>query len=345
MPIRVLICEDSRFMQEVLRKILAADPELQVVGAAPTGREALNLAQTLRPDVVVLDVIMPDMDGFEILRHMVQRNLPTIIVSAVALPGSTVAVSAMEMGAAGCLCKPQEAAGTAQFSRQLVDSVKDAFRMTPENLSQQALRLSRRPQPMLAKTLVVIGASAGGPLLLREVLPRLPADLRAAVLVVQHLPASFTKQMAGELAGLSRLRVKEAQAGDVFVEGGALIAAGDQILKVEWVKNNWGAVNYSSIDSNSSHIRPWIDASMTTAAFLFGKRCLGVILSGMGSDGMEGMRKIREMGGRTIAQDEATSPVFGMPKAAIDAGVVDSVLPILEIPAAIVKYVEAMSKH
>ena len=290
-------------------------------------------------------MILPDMDGFEVLRHLVRVHLPAVIVSAVASPGSTVELQAMRMGAADCLHKPQNLNADGRFSRRLIASVKTAARISPEKMQELAARQSALPQSALAKTLVVIGASAGGPLLLREIIPQLPGDLRAAVLVVQHLPAAFTRQLAADLGALCALRVKQAESGDVFVEATALIAAGDRILKVEWVKNNWGAVNYSSIDSSSSHIRPWIDASMTTAAFLFGKRCLGVILSGMGCDGLEGMRKIRELGGRTIAQDEASAPVFGMPKASIEAGVVDQVLPISAIPAAIVRFVSAAARY
>ncbi|MBI4376478.1 MAG: chemotaxis-specific protein-glutamate methyltransferase CheB [Elusimicrobia bacterium] len=343
--VRVLVCEDSLFMQEVIRKTLQSDPGIEVIGSAKSGREAIKLAQSLRPDVVTLDVIMPDMDGLEILRHLVQSHVPVVVLSAVAQAGSTIAIQALAAGAVDCLPKPRDLQNRGvEFQQELVGRVKGAaIAATSDQLAEKAAAARKAPKANLAQTLVIIGASAGGPMLLREAIPKLPADLPAAVLVVQHLPSMFTKQLAAELSGISKMQVKEAQAGDVFIEGSVLIAPGDQILKVEWVKNNWGAVSYSNIDASVYHVRPWIDASMTTAAFLFGKRCLGVILSGMGSDGMEGMRKIREMGGVTIAQDESTSLVFGMPKAAIDAGVIDKILPISQIAPAIIQQVEQMA--
>lgn len=345
-PIRVLVVEDSLFQQEMLRQAFDSDPEFKVLGVARTGREALEMAASFKPDIVTLDIILPDMDGLEVLHQLVQRyQVPVMVLSAVVQPDSAVAVEALELGALDCLAKPLDMdVAMGPFRDELLGRMRELCRSGREKVRQLIAKMPPAGSRLaLARTLVVIGASAGGPMLLREIIPQLPPDLRAGVLVVQHLQSPFTKQMAVHLAAMSSIRVKEAQAGDVFVDGMVLVAPGDKVLKVEWVRGGWGAANFSASNQSPHRIRPWIDASMATAALLYGRRCIGVILSGMGSDGVEGMAKIKERGGVTIAQDEETSLVYGMPKAAVEAKVVDRVLPLQEIPRAIVESVRAVS--
>ena len=342
--IRVLIVEDSLFMQQVLQTALEKCADIELVGAAKTGAEAINMVRTRKPDVVTLDILLPDVDGLSLLRQLVSLGMPVVVISNVSLPESAVAMQALDMGAIDCIAKPQRAGlPPAAFSNELLAKLREAASVGGTKIRQLA---ERRPAPIplkIAKTVVVIGASAGGPLLIREVIPRLPADLAAAVLVVQHMSGQFTKQFTVNLASISKIRVKEALPGDAFVEGMVLVAGGDETVKVEWVNEGVGAVTFSAVGSSHFGFRVWIDAAMATTALMYGRRTIGVLLSGMGSDGVEGLRAIRKTGGRTIVQDESTSVVFGMPKAAIEAGVADRVLPIQDIAKAIVEEVEAVA--
>ena len=340
---RILVVEDSMFMQQVIQKALSQNPDLELVGAARNAAEALAMAASRRPDVVTLDIILPDMDGLELLRRLVALSLPVVVISNVSLPDSAIALQAIDLGAIDCVAKPQIGLSPVTFTAELLAKVREAAAVGQGKIRTLTGRKDL-PRPLkMAKTVVVVGASAGGPLLIREIIPRLPPGLAAGVLVVQHLSGQFARQFAVNLASNSKIRVKEAQPGDVFVEGTVLMADGDETVKVEWVSDGVGATTFSSIGSTHFGFRVWIDAAMATAALIYGRRTLGVLLSGMGSDGVEGLRLIRKAGGRTIVQDEATSVVFGMPKAAIDAGLADRILPIQSIAEAIVEEIAAMS--
>jgi len=341
-PIRVLIVEDSPFMQGVLAEILREAPGFHLAGIAKTGKEAIALASSCSPDIVTLDLVLPDIDGLQVLTHLIAYSLPVLVLSSLVHPENSVTLQALEMGAVDYLAKPLNPRGDLpQFREDILTRLQEIAKVGPEKLKNVLAKAAVSvPREAFSTTLVVIGSSAGGPLHLRDVIPRLPPDLPAGILLLQHLPPTFSRQWATHMAAESKIRVKEAQAGDVFLNGTALVAPGDQILKVEWVQGGWGAVSFSQLTSSPHRVLPWIDASMATAALLYGKKCVGVLLSGMGSDGVEGMRKIKELGGITIAQDEISSLIFGMPKAAIAAGVVDQVLPIGKIAEAIVKSVE-----
>lgn len=343
--IRVLVIEDSLFMQQVLQTALERSPDVELVGSAKSGTEALQMVRNRKPHVCTLDILLPDVDGLSLLRQLVSLSLPVVIISNVSLPESAVALQALDMGAIDCIAKPQRAGmPPAAFTTELVAKIREAAAAGGGRVSMHAANRKSAPSPLkMAKTMVVIGASAGGPLLLREIIPRLPADLPAGVLVVQHMSGQFTKQFTINLAAASRIRVKEAQVGDAFVEGTVLVAGGDETVKAEWVSDGVGAVAFSDIGSTHFGFRVWIDAAMATTSLIYGRRTLGVLLSGMGSDGVEGLRVIRRAGGRTVVQDESTSVVFGMPKAAIEAGQADRVLPIQKIADAIVEEVEALA--
>lgn len=339
---RVLVIDDSLFMQQVIQRSLSRDAELEMVGSAKTAAEALAMARTRKPDVATLDIILPDMDGLELLRRLVELSIPVVVLSNVSLPDSAIALQALDLGAVDCIAKPQKAGmAPSAFGEELLAKVRMAATLGP-NWVQSLSRRKCLPGPLkMAKTAVIIGASAGGPLLIRELVPRLPPGLKAGVLVVQHMSGQFARQFGVNLAAASKIRVKEAHPGDVFVEGTVLMAGGDESVKIEWINDGVGAVTFSSIGSTQFGFRVWIDAAMATAALIYGRRTIGVLLSGMGSDGVEGLRLIRRAGGRTIVQDESTSVVFGMPKAAIAAGLADRVLPIQKIADAIVEEVEA----
>ena len=339
---RLLIIDDSLFMQQVIRTALENDTGIEIVGAAKTGAEARAMVASRRPDVVTQDILLPDIDGLELLRRLVMASMPVVIISNVSLPDSVIGLQTLDMGAISCMAKPQKSSMlTGAFGSELIAKIREAANVGSAKIRARTLR---KPQPgplRMAKTMVVIGASAGGPLLLRQIIPLLPPSLAAGVLVVQHMSGQFSRQFTVDLAASSKIRVKNALPGDVLLEGTVLMAGGDEVIKVEWIGDGSGATTFSSIDSGNFGFRVWIDAAMATAALIYGRRTIGVLLSGMGSDGVEGLRLIRQAGGRTIAQDEATSVVYGMPKAAFEAGHVDRVLPIQEITAAIVAEVAA----
>ena len=341
---RILVIEDSLFMQQVIQKTLGKNEDLELVGSARTAAEALAMIHTRKPDVVTLDIILPDMDGLDLLRRLVALSLPVVVISNVSLPDSAIALQAIDLGAIDCVAKPQIGLSPAAFTVELLAKIREASAVGKGKVRTLVGR--KDPGPMkMAKTVVIIGASAGGPLLIREIIPRLPPRLAAGVLVVQHMSGQFARQFAVNLASSSKIRVKEAQPGDVFVEGTVLMADGDETVKVEWVSDGVGATTFSSIGSSQFGFRVWIDAAMATAALIYGRRTIGVLLSGMGTDGVEGLRQIRKAGGRTLVQDESTSVVFGMPKAAIDAGLADRILPIQEIADAIVQEIEALQSQ
>lgn len=339
--IRVLIIEDSLFMAEMLRAALKTDAEIETIGTAKTGLEALALISRRRPDVVTLDILLPDIDGLALLRKLVESALPVIVVSNVSPPESALALRALDMGAVGCIAKPRHE--TAAFAAELGAQIRKAARSSGDKTQGMPAGKPTSAALGIAKTVVVMGASAGGPLLIREIVLRLPADLAAGVLIILHMPSPFTKQFVADLAAAAKIRVKEAQPGDIFLEGTVLVAGGDKTVKAEWIGDGVGAVALSSIAPMHFGFQAWIDAAMATTALLYGRRTIGVLLSGMGSDGVEGLRLIRRAGGRALVQDEPTSVVFGMPKAAIEAGLADRVLPAQKIADAIIDEVAALS--
>ena len=339
----VLIVDDSRLMQEVLGQSLRSMPDMQVVGIAGTGKDAVALARSLKPDLATLDIILPDMDGLEVLGHLSQCGTRVLVLSDLAQPDSTVAMQALEAGAVDCLAKPAAGhRGSNRFREILIDRMRLLAAIEPEKFLELSARALRSAPARLSKNVVVIGASAGGPLLLREIIPHLQASLPACVLVVQHLPEPFTRQLATQLAAASEIRVRQAQNGDALIDGTVLVAPGDEVLKVEWLGGGWGCINFSKTGQTPHGVKPWIDAAMATSALLYNRRCVGVLLSGMGRDGVEGLKAIKKAGGLTIVQDEKTSLVYGMPKAASEAGVADQILPIDRIADAITSAVRSL---
>lgn len=340
----VLIIDDSRLMQEVLGQALRAMPEVRVVGIASTGKDAVAMARSLKPDLATLDIVLPDMDGLEVLSQLRACGTRVLVLSDLASPESTVAMQALEAGAVDCLAKPSTGhRGSSKFREVLTERMRQIAAIQPEKFQMLADKVATTPPPArLSKIVVVIGSSAGGPLLLREIIPHLPATLRACVLVVQHLPEPFTRQLATQLAAASEIRVRPAAMGDALVDGTVLVAPGDEIMKIEWLGGGWGCISFSKVGQSPHGVKPWIDAAMATAALLYGKRCVGVLLSGMGRDGVEGLREIKKAGGITIAQDEQTSLVYGMPRAAAESGVADQILAVDKIAGAIAAAVKTL---
>jgi len=329
--IRVLVVDDSAFVRQALSRMIGSAPDMEVVGTAADGVEGLEKARALRPDVVTLDVKMPKMDGLVALqRIMAECPVPVLLLSSLTSEGADVTLRGLELGAVDFVDK-----STVQGPMNLL-SLADELQA-----KVRALAWAReRPAPALAPVqvreapavvpgrieVVVIGASTGGPPALQQIIPALPAGLDLAILVVQHMPVGFTRSLAERLAARSRLPVQEAEEGEMVRPGRVLIAPAGRHLKVR----RRGSVVRVVLDDEPQDAlhRPSVDVLMASVAKAYGARALGLLLTGMGADGVEGLRAIRAGGGVTLVESEETCVIFGMPKAALEAGVVDRALPL-----------------
>jgi two-component system, chemotaxis family, protein-glutamate methylesterase/glutaminase len=360
---RVLVVDDSAFMCKVLESIFNADSQLQVVGRAKDGREAVSLAESLKPDVITMDLNMPHMDGLQATATIMTNNpRPIVIVSSESKEGAASTLKALELGAIDFVTKPSSAIDLDMQSikEELLRKVRVAAKVrvvrTASRLANAIQAPAKNPSPTAAKPsppsrpapensdmrfpVVVLGASTGGPATVMRLAPGFTRDFPAAVILVQHMPASFTSQYALQLAEFTSIRVKEAEPNEAIQPGTLYICPGGQHLRI----TSTGRVE---LDSNSGRIEgylPNIDVTMESVAAFGGPMSIGVVLTGMGSDGARGARLIKSAGGMVIAQDEATSVIFGMPAETIKAGVADQVLGIDDIYAAIEKRVLALSK-
>ncbi len=342
-PVKVLIVDDSSVVRQTLSEILASDPDIRVIGTAGDPYIAVERIARETPDVITLDVEMPRMDGLTFLRKiMSQHPIPVIIISSLSGSGTETAWRALEYGAVDIITKP--ALGTKQFIQEsrilLCDAVKGAAhaRVRPRavledvapKLTADAV-LPKPPGTAMAETtekVIAVGASTGGTDALRVFLEALPADA-PGIVVVQHMPEHFTRSFAERLNGLCRIAVKEAESNDSVIRGRALIAPGNRHLLLK----RSGARYYVEVRDGPlvSRHRPSVDVLFRSAARYAGRNAIGIIMTGMGDDGSRGMKEMREAGAFTIAQDEATSVVFGMPQEAIKHGGVDRVLPLPSI--------------
>jgi two-component system, chemotaxis family, protein-glutamate methylesterase/glutaminase len=330
--IRVLVIDDSAFVRQALTRMLAA-PDIKVVGTAGDGYDGLEKVVDLRPDVVTLDVKMPRMDGLEALQRIMKEcPTPVLLLSSITREGADVTLRGLELGAMDFVDK-----SSVQGHMNLL-SLTDELRAKVRALAGVSrARLAARPPypsspPPTARALragrhaqvVAIGTSTGGPPALQAIIPRFPVDLAAAVLVVQHMPVGFTRSLAERLDLRSALPVREAEDGETVVPGSVLIAPAGRHLKV---RKRGGLVKVLLDDEPHSALhRPSVDVLMASVARAYGGQAVGVVLTGMGSDGVEGLRAIREAGGRTLAESEESCVIYGMPKAAAEAGVVDRVV-------------------
>lgn len=339
--IRVLVVDDSMLMRKIISDMVQREPDMEVVGTARNGREALEMIRNLDPDVVTLDIEMPEMDGLTALhRIMSETPRPVIMLSAADKKQADITIKALEMGAVDFVPKTSGSLSLdlEKESEQVVQKVRTAAR-----IKVRGRRVRKEGPAVLCDAvstcddkLVLIGSSTGGPRALPEVMSRLPADLDAGLLIVQHMPEGFTKAFAERLNQISKVKVKEAEDGDEIRKGMALVAPGNRHMEVE------GNHVRLSDGPKIHYVRPAVDVMMATAAPIFGKRAVGVILTGMGNDGAEGLQALKKFGGRTMVQDEATSIVYGMPKAAVDIGAADEVVPLTKIADRIVDALKAI---
>jgi two-component system chemotaxis response regulator CheB len=332
-PIRILIVDDSAFIRYSLAKGLETDPELEIAGSAQNGFEALQRINTLKPDVVILDVEMPGLDGLTTLKRiMAECPTPVIMFSALTRQGARITVQALMRGAFDFVAKPEARLELPAVIEALKSKIKAAAATHLTVLQPQKTGpLLNPPKSGLqgfqrGDALVVIGASTGGPRALQQVLSALPATLPAAIIVIQHMPAGFTHSLAQRLHEISPLRVQEAASGDRLARGLVLLAPGDFHLTV----TRLGQVKLDQ-SPRRNHVRPAADVTMESAAHNFGPATVGIILTGMGSDGTEGAAQIKSAGGKVIAEHESTSIVYGMPRSVIEAGLADRVTPLPDI--------------
>jgi two-component system chemotaxis response regulator CheB len=342
--IKVMIVDDSAVVRSFLREQLEAEPDIEVIGVAPDPLFALQKLRNLRPDVLVVDVEMPRMDGLTFLRQLMQDDpIPTIVFSSLAEKGSAVALDAMDAGAVAILCKP--GAGVGQFIQeqrlQLVQTVRQAAgsRMRkigrPAKAATGSLPLLNTALSRTTDAIVAIGTSTGGTRALEFLLKRMPKDCTGLV-IVQHMPANFTRQFAQRLDASCDIEVREAQDGDRVIPGRALVAPGGLHLSV---RRNGAQYQVVVQDGPPvSRHKPSVDVLFRSVAAAAGRNALGVIMTGMGDDGARGLKLMRDAGALTLAQDEESCVVFGMPKEAIRHGAVEQVCSLDEIPERIAHF-------
>jgi two-component system, chemotaxis family, protein-glutamate methylesterase/glutaminase len=338
-PIRVLVVDDSAVMRKLLSAVLRRDPQIEVVATAIDGVVALQKLARFEPDVVTLDLEMPRMDGLDFLRQIVrQSGPPVLVVSAHTQQGANQTLAALEMGAVDVVAKPRDVlrGGLELLARELIGKVRAVAGRRWRKPRAQPLPGYVRAKTVnvgTARRVVAIGVSTGGPAALGYLLPRLPPDLGAAVVVVQHMPEGFTAMLADRLNQACAQPVAEARDGEPLRQGHVYIAPGGRHLRVATGEN--GPILLSSAGTRLAAHCPSVDVLFQSVALEFGARATGVLLTGMGEDGAAGLLAIRGASGHTIAQDEESSVVFGMPKAAILRGAVQHVLSLERMPEGI----------
>ena len=336
--IKVLIVDDSRMIREILTGILKEQPDIEVVGAAADAFEARDMIKNLHPDVLTLDVEMPKMNGLEFLDKLMRAHpMPVVMISTATERGSEVTFRALELGAVDFVTKPKLGEQTPDdYGQMIADKIraaksarlKPARRADPNDTASMPAVIAKRPVPVGVKTserVICVGASTGGTEAIREFLIGMPQDC-PGILIVQHMPENFTRMFAERLNGLCQINVKEAEHNDPILPGHAYIAPGGKHL---WVKREgMQLVAKLSTEPPMNLHRPSVDFLFMSAAKFLGADAVGVIMTGMGRDGAAGMLEMKKAGAWNIAQDEATSVIFGMPREAIELDAVHEVAPL-----------------
>jgi len=346
MKTKVLIVDDSAYTRQTMKKILEEVSSLEVVGIASDGIDAMAKTLRLQPDIITLDFEMPEMDGFSFLRWLMkERPTPVIMVSS--HTDSKTVFKALELGAVDFIAKPTRRASVElhTIEKDLIRKIKGIKDIRLEVLSRnleflKSEEIVATPEvrsKQHAIDVVAVGSSTGGPPALQIILTRLPSDFQAAILISQHMPKGFTGPLAERLDKLSQLKIKEAEEGDLISKGTVYVCPGGAHLGISQKKQK--LVIALKEGRLTDKYTPSVDYMMTSAAEHYGASSMGVILTGMGNDGRNGMLEIKTRGGYTIAEAESSAVVFGMPAEAIKNGAVETVLPISEIPSAIIRVV------
>jgi len=339
--IKVLVVDDSAIVRKIFNEELSKETDIQVVGTAPDPFVARDKIVQLQPDVILLDIEMPRMDGLTFLKKLMKYYpLPVIIVSSLTQKGSTMAVEATEQGAVDVLAKPGGSYSVGDMCVQLKEKIRAAAKV---NMNRKLIPVSRSKVETITKSLqettqkvIAIGASTGGTEAIKEILVNIPLNC-PGIVIVQHMPANFTTAFAERLNNLCQIEVKEAKDGDSVINGRALIAPGNFHMLIR----RSGAKYYVNVKDGPlvHHQRPAVDVLFTSIAQYVGRNAIGVILTGMGADGAKGLFAMKGSGAKTIAQDEASCVVFGMPKEAIKLGAADKIVSLDRITQEIVSLV------
>lgn len=351
--IRVLIVDDSAFICRVLREIISSDPQMEVVGQAKDGRDAVAMTQSMHPDVITMDINMPHMDGLQATELIMSQNpRPILVVSSASKEGAASTLRALELGAIDFVGKPSSGVDLdmKSVSDELLRKLKLAAKVrvvrtaARPKIPSAAVRVEHPPaahavSPGTRFPIVMIAASTGGPATLMRLVPNLPRGLAAAIILVLHMPPSFTSQFSLQLAEVTGLRVKEAKNSETLQPGTLYVCPGSHHMRL----SSSGKISLDNGPRIAGY-RPCASLTMETAAANFGVMTIAVVLTGMGDDAAEGVKAVKAAGGYVIAQDEATAVIFGMPQEAIKTGAVDKVLPLDEIGPAIEKRVAQLNR-
>ncbi len=361
--IRILVVDDSAFMRKAITMMLESDPLLKVIGTARDGEEGVEKVRLLKPDLVTMDIEMPRMDGLAALREIMLKNpVPVMMVSSLTTSGAQATLEALDLGAVDFIPKQMSyvSLDIVKIKEDLIAKIKDIARRKHILMSRHRQRQFSQigkgggePSPLTTVMasasvqlpikkrqhqigLVAIGSSTGGPPALQSVITKLPRNLPVGVVIAQHMPPMFTKSLAERLNTVSTLNVREAKDGDRIEAGVVLIAPGGRHLTV---KRRGGQVFASVSDEPATTLyKPCVDVMLNSVAETYGAQTMGVILTGMGNNGIHGVRLIKSKGGVVIAQNEQTCVVYGMPRAVIEAGVADHIAPIESVAAEITSY-------
>ncbi|MFN6991927.1 MAG: chemotaxis response regulator protein-glutamate methylesterase [Fervidobacterium sp.] len=338
--IKVMIVDDSPFMRMILKDVIDQQPDIQVVAVAKDGMEAVELALKYKPDVITMDVEMPKLNGIEALKEIMKRS-PTrvIMVSSLTEEGAEITILALELGAVDFITKPSGSVSMdfRKMGPELVQKIRDAMKVDLNRIF-----LNRKPSSTLriksivSSKIVVIGSSTGGPRSLDLVIPPLPKDFPAPILLVQHMPPGFTKSLAQRLDRISNLSVKEAEEGDELKSGWVYVAPGDFHMGIKH-QDRKSIIYLDKKTEKINNVRPAVDYTLDKVAEIYKEKTVAVILTGMGKDGTKGAFKVKFFKGTVIAESAETCVVYGMPKSVVDEGYADFVLPADKIPEKLVE--------
>jgi two-component system, chemotaxis family, protein-glutamate methylesterase/glutaminase len=344
--IKVLVADDSAFMRTALTRMIESEPSLRVAGTAQTGLDALEKIAALDPDVVTLDVEMPGLNGLEALRRIMRDSpRPVIMVSSLTQEGAETTLEALDIGAFDYVPKQHSfvSLDIVKIREDLIAKIKaaagtrDRYRLTkPKAMQPAAAAVQPAYSNHIPASIVALGTSTGGPKALQEILPMLPQDLPVAVVIVQHMPKGFTGPFARRLNNLCKITVREAQQDDSIEPGNVYIAPAGQHLTVHRRATSRATVCLGTTPEKSLHM-PSVDVMMLSVAEEFKSCCMGVIMTGMGADGAQGMQAIYRAGGITVGQDEPSCTVYGMPRSCAEMGILNRVVSLSQIPEQILQ--------
>lgn len=348
--IKVLIVDDSAYSRQTIKKMLETDSHIEVAGVSSDGLDAMSKTVKLKPDLITLDLEMPGMDGFTFLRWLM-KNRPTPVIIISSYSDSKTVFKALELGAADFIVKPPKISSPdyQDMVRDLILKVKVMKSLRLDRLSRN-LELVEQEEPRNIMPFVseynieavAIGSSTGGPSALNIILTRLPADFPAGVAISQHMPKGFTASFAERLNGICKIRIKEAQEGDELNTGTALICPGGSNMVFSKIGRR--VVAMIKEPKEAYKYVPSVDAMMSSIAEIYGRKSMGVVLTGMGNDGTSGMLDIQKAGGYTIVESEETAVVFGMPSEVIKAGAARKILPVSDIPLEMLRFIKKVKK-